>query len=377
MSTEPRPKRRVRPSSASPRVRYAVVGAGNIAQVAILPAFAHASRTSELVAIVSGDERKVDALVKRYDLAHAGSYDDLEAVLEASEADAVFVATPNTTHRSVTERAAALGVAVLCEKPLAQSSEECEAMIRACEVAGVPLMTAYRLHFDEANLRAIELVQGGELGDVSVFESTFTQTVREGDIRTRAELGGGALFDLGVYPINAARNLFRDEPEEVFARCVARDGVDETTTATLVFPGGRLAHFTVSFAAAGVSTYRIVGSKGDLRVEPAFGYDVELVHHLTRSGRTRTRTFPKRDQFAAELEAFSRAILDGTEPEASGYEGLADVRVVEALGRSLETGRAVKLEPFYRDQRPDMSQVMRKPWARPPKPVGAPSPTVS
>lgn len=377
MTTEPRPKRRARRAPTSPRVRYAVVGAGNIAQVAVLPAFAHAAKTSELVALVSGDERKVDALVKRYGVAHAGSYDQLEEILVASEADAVFVATPNTTHRSVTERAAALGVAVLCEKPLAESVAESEAMIRACEVAGVPLMTAYRLHFDEANLRAIELVQGGDLGDVQVFESTFTQTVRRGDIRTRADLGGGALFDLGVYPINAARNLFRDEPTEVFARCVLRDGVDETTTATLVFPGGRLAHFTVSLGASDVSTYRVVGSKGDLRVEPAFGYGVELAHHLTRNGRTRTRTFPKRDQFAAELEAFSRAILDGTEPEASGYEGLADVRVVEALWQSAETGRAIRLEPFYRERRPDMTMVMRKPWSRPPKPVGAPSPTVS
>jgi predicted dehydrogenase len=187
---------------------------------------------------------------------------------------------------------------------------------------------------------------------------------------------------MGVYCINAARYLFRDEPEEVFATCVRGDdarfeeSVDESTTAILRFPGGKVAQLTASLAAASTSSLQLVGSRGDLRLEPAYGYDKPLVHHLTIDGKTTTQSFDTRDQFAPELIAFSRAILEGHEPEPSGQEGLADVRIVRAILESAQTGKAVRLAPFMRSARPDLRQEMHKPPVHPPAPLKAPSPTV-
>ncbi|WP_437834757.1 Gfo/Idh/MocA family protein [Sorangium sp. So ce1153] len=364
----------------SRKIRYAVVGAGNIAQVAVLPAFENAAENSELVALVSGDPDKLAALGERHGVAERGGYDELEDVLKRSRADAVYIALPNTMHREYTERAAAAGVHVLCEKPMAMTEEDCEAMIRATKDRGVKLMIAYRLHFEEANLKAIEIARSGKLGQVRAFTSLFTQVVRPDDIRTRSDEGGGALFDLGVYCVNAARYLFREEPSEALALSLRLDekrakDVDETTSAILRFPSGAVAQFTVSQGLSSVSSFRIAGTEGDLRVEPAFDYTADIKHYLTVGGKTEEKTYKKRDQFAPELVYFSRCVLEDKEPEPSGLEGFADVRVMLAIQDSAASGRAEAIAPFERDQRPGMGQNIKKPPVEPPEPVKAPSPS--
>lgn len=362
------------------KVRFAVVGLGNIAQVAVLPAFAHAGERCELVALVSSDAEKLSELGKTYGVEHTGSYDELERVFRNAAVDAAYIALPNTMHRRFTERCARAGVHVLCEKPMAMTTEDCEAMIHACDESDVKLMIAYRLHFESANLHAIEIAQSGRLGELRFFSSSFGQQVREGDIRTKAETGGGALYDMGIYCVNAARYLFRSEPEEVFALQSGGhddrfDRVDETTTAVLRFPGDRLAQLTASQGSANVDDYRIVGTDGDLRLEPAYTYVGELRHYLTVGGETKTQTFDASDQFAPELLHFAGCVLGGEEPEPSGEEGLADVRVLEAIAESARTGRPVTLAPFERTRRPSVELEMRKPAVEKPKVVHAPSPS--
>jgi len=196
----------------SKKVRYAVVGAGNIAQVAVLPAFRHAKENSELVALISGDAEKRRALGERYSIATLGDYEDFESVLDKARVDAVYICTPNSEHREFVVRAAERGVHVLCEKPLATSVQDCELMRAACEQSGVRLMVAYRLHFEAANLKAIDIARSGKLGTPRLFSSFFSHVVRAGDIRRDPEVGGGASYDLGVYCINAVRHLFGAEP---------------------------------------------------------------------------------------------------------------------------------------------------------------------
>ncbi|ABF86536.1 oxidoreductase, Gfo/Idh/MocA family [Myxococcus xanthus DK 1622] len=364
---------------SSRRIRYAVVGAGNIAQVAVLPAFQHALENSELVALFSSDAEKRDVLGKMYGVRHTASYDDLEQVLRDADVDAVYIALPNTQHRAFTERAARAGVHVLCEKPMATSVEDCEAMIRVTDENHVKLMIAYRLHFEEANLRAIDLLRSGRLGEPLMMSALLTQQVRTGDIRTRVDVGGGALLDEGPYPINAARYLFRDEPTEVF--CYTNEeqdprfkGVDATAFALMRFSNGRIAQFGISHAASAVSSYRVVGEKGDLLVESAFGYEKERKHVLTLEGKTEERVFATHDQFAPELLYFSKCVLEDQEPGPSGREGLADVRVITAMQESARTGRPVKLEAFPMKRRPSLDQLIVRPAARPPAPVNAPAP---
>ncbi len=363
------------------RIRYAVVGLGHITQVAVLPAFAHAGRNSELVALVSGNPVKLKELGRRYRVADTLGYEAYDDYLRSGSVDAVYIALPNDLHREYAERAADAGVHVLCEKPLAVTEGDCRAMIRAAAQAGIKLMTAYRLHFEEANLAAIQLVRSGRLGVPRFIHSILSMQVREGDIRVRRDRGGGPLLDVGVYCINAARYLFQDEPLQATAMAASLNDrrfreVDETVSALLRFPGERLASFTASFGATDVSMFRIVGTDGELRVEPSFEYAGGLTHHLTVRGKRSVRHFPKRDQFAAELLYFSECVLEDREPEPSGTEGLADVRVIEAVMKSLDTGKRISLPPFSPARRPHPGQQIRRPPVRKREEIGVRSPHV-
>jgi len=362
---------------AKDKIRFAVVGLGHIAQAAVLPAFAHAKELCELTALVSSDADKLAELGDHYGVEHRGSYDELERVLRDGEVDAAYVALPNMQHRAYTERCARAGVHVLCEKPMAMSTVGAEAMLLACDENDVKLMIAYRLQFEPANLRAIEIAQSGALGELRYFSSCFSHRVEGGNIRNDAELGGGALFDLGIYGINAARNLFRAEPEEVFAirRESRARGVDESTTAILRFPGDRVAQITASQGAADVDELRIVGTRGDLRVEPAFTYVEPRAHHLTIEGKRSEKTFGRSDQFAPELLYFARCILDDSEPVPSGIEGLADVRVLEAIAESTRIQVPVQLAAFARSKRPGRELEIVRPAVRRPHLVDVDAPS--
>jgi predicted dehydrogenase len=351
-------------------LRYAVVGLGHIAQVAVLPAFAHARRNSELVAVVSDDVTKRREIVKRYGLEQAFTYEEFEDCLR--RVDAVYIALPNSMHADYTIRAARAGVHVLCEKPMAVTAKECRQMISACRNARVKLMIAYRLHFESLNLAAMDLARRGRLGKLKFFNSTFSMTVRRGDIRTKRAYGGGTLYDIGVYCINAARNLFRAEPTEVSAVSINSGlssfaEIDETTAATLRFGNDQVATFVTSFNAADVGAYRIVGTKGDLHADPAYEYAEGLEYSLTIDGKTTRKTIGKRDQFAPELLYFSDCILKDREPEPSGEEGLQDVRIVEALYLSARSGRPVTIRRFVKTRRPTGRQRIVRPGVRKPQ----------
>jgi glucose-fructose oxidoreductase len=239
-------------------------------------------------------------------------------------------------------------------------------MIAVCRARRVKLMIAYRLHFEEINLRIIDLVRKGRIGEPKFFNSSFSLTVREGNIRTKKTLGGGTLYDIGVYCINAARHLFRAEPKEVMAFSVNSgvaklNEVDETTGGLLRFDGERVAAFVTSFNAADVGSYRIVGTKGNVRVDPAYEYAEGLEYALTVNGKTKRVRVGKRDQFAAELLYFSDCIRLNRTPEPSGEEGLQDVRIIQALYESADTGKAVQVPPYRPSRQPTGRQRIRRP----------------
>ena len=362
------------------KIRYAVVGQGYFAQEKVLPAFAHAKKSSRLVALFSDDPVKQKRLSRRYGAEHALGYDQYDDFLRSGAVDAVYIALPNHLHCEYTERAAAAGVHVLCEKPMALDSAECRRMIRACERAGTKLMIAYRLHFEAANMKAVELAQSGKLGRLRLFSSSFSYQVKADNIRTSSEKGGGPLYDLGTYCINAARYVFRAEPIEVEALAARREDdprfaeVEESLTAILRFPDERLAMFTCSFGSVATDHWEIVGERGKLRLEPAFDYDIPLAWKLTLDDQETHKKFRLKDQVAPELEYFSRCILDDEEPEPNGEEGLCDVRVIEALQRSAETRRAVRLPDHERRRRPDTGQVSTRPNVKKPPLVNAEEP---
>jgi predicted dehydrogenase len=385
MAKKPRPKGAAKKGSGGARrIRYGVVGLGWFAQTAILPAFAHAKKNSELAALFSEDPKKLEALGRKYGVPRERRFstDDFEEALSASGVDAVYIATPNDLHREFTVRAARSNVHVLCEKPMAVTERECEEMIAAASKSGVKLMIAYRLHFERANLEAVEIVNSGKLGEPRIYASVFCNNVKDLDnIRLNPiEKGGGTLYDIGIYCLNAARYLFRSEPVEVVALS-ANGGdprfseTDEMTSAILKFPGERLATFTSSFGAASAHFYDVYGTKGRLRVEPAFEFAEGMAHELKIGERKRTKKFAARDQVAPEILSFSECILENREPEPSGREGLADVRVIRALYESARTGRPVRLAPFEKRRRPSLEQEIRRPPTREPELVGVGKPS--
>jgi predicted dehydrogenase len=359
------------------RVRYAVVGLGHISQTEILPAFAN-TENSELAALVTGDPGKSATLSERYGVPAYG-YADFERGLEEARVDAVFIALPNSQHREYTERASRAGVHVLCEKPMATTEEDCQAMIAACERADVSLMTAYRLHFTDAHVCAIELARSGALGELRYFNSLFAMQVKDDNIRVQQEAGGGPLYDIGIYCINAARYLFQDEPYEVYGVTASGEDdrfteVEEMATVTLRFPGSRLATFTCSFGSANMDQLDLVGSECALHIEPAYGYAGALKWRLKRGDKVEERTFPAGDQFAGEIIYFSNCIRHHDKPEPSGVEGLADVRIINSVYESVRLGRPIAVNGLHKAHRPGASQEIKRPPHATPEAVGAEEP---
>jgi predicted dehydrogenase len=350
------------------RLRWAVVGQGYFAQAAVLPAFAHARRSSELVALFSDDEKKRRKVAKKYGAAHALPYESYDDLLASGEVDAVYIALPNHLHREYTVRAAAAGIHVLCEKPMAVTEAECREMVEACNEGGVKLMVGYRLHLEAANLAAVDLARRGKLGQLRYFSSVFSLDVEEGNVRTLpTDQGGGPLYDIGIYCINAARYLFGAEPVEVTALTARREGdarfahIDEQVSVSLRFPDQRLATFTASFGAVDAASYELVGTKGSLRLDPAYEYAAPLTLETRLGGKVKKKVFKKTDQVAAELDYFADCVAGDREPEPSGWEGLHDVRIIRAVLESAATGKKVALSLSDRRQRPTGKQAMQRP----------------
>lgn len=359
-------------------VRYAVVGAGWISQAAFLPGVAQ-SGNSVVTALVTGDEVKATALAERYGIEHVHGYADYDQLLASGDIDAIYLALPNDMHRQYALPALQRGIHVLLEKPMATSEADCEAMIEAARNGNAKLMIAYRLHFEPATLAAIELVRAGKLGRIRAFSAMFSQSVAPSNHRANHGYWAGPVSDMGVYPINAVRNLFGEEPVEVSA-CGVRDpdllfNFDDTVSVTLRFADQRVAQFVVSYSSASVDQYRILGTKGDLEVSPGFMFGVGLKYRATIDGKTDEQAFDATDQFGGELQYFSDCILNDREPEPNGEEGLADVRVLAAIERALESGQPQNLGPFQRQGRMETAQVRKLPPVPSPELVDAAEPS--
>jgi predicted dehydrogenase len=346
-------------------VRYAVVGAGWISQEAFLPAIA-TTGNSRLQAIVSGSAKAAQKLAEFHDAAEVVAYADYDALLASDRIDAVYVALPNSMHADFTIRALRAGKHVMVEKPLAVSMAESEAMVVAARESGRYLMTAYRLHNETGTHAMIDAVRGGAIGDAVYFAATFGFQTQLGNHRLKAGHWGGALPDVGVYCLNAARHVFAAEPiaAQALASRPASDPrfaeIDASLAVSLRFPGDRLAQFFCSFGSAETETIRIVGSKAELILDPAFKFDSVLHMTIRTPGNEQRQTFRQVDQFAGQIAYFSDCITRGIPPEADGEEGLADMRALLAIDQAVRTGETVRLEPraFGRGIDPGMVRRM-------------------
>ncbi len=357
------------------KIRYGVVGLGHIAQTAILPAFKNANSNSELVALISEDQKKLTLLSKRYRIKQKYLFNQLEECLASGEIDALYVSTPNDTHREIVELAAKYHIDVLCEEPMAVTKEDCVHMDQVARRNKIKLMIAYRLHFEAANLEAMKISRQGKLGDLKFFNSSFSFQIKDrNNIRLcDTKVGGGALYDIGIYCINAARCLFRDEPIEVMALTAESGDIrfsncDEAASVVMRFPKERLATFTVSLGAFETSDYEIIGTHGRLRLQNAYKYDSAMKLSVFTAGRgifkEQTKNYKKRDQFSAEIIYFSDCIIKNKNPEPSAAQGIADIKVIEAIFKSIKFGKPVAVNNVVKLMYPNPRMEITRPGIR-------------
>lgn len=342
-------------------IRYAVVGAGWISQEAFMPAVA-ATANSRMQAIVSGSPEAAHRLASFHGVPEVLSYADYDALLASDRIDAVYIALPNSMHADFTIRALKAGKHVMVEKPLATTLADSAAMVAAAQASHAFLMTAYRLHNEPATHAMLDALRAGRIGDPLYVAATFGFQTQLGNHRLKANHWGGPLPDVGVYCLNAARHIFAAEPIAVQAIASrpatdARfDEIDASLAVTLKFPGDRLAQFFCSFGSALTETLRVVGSTGELTLDPAFRFESTLKMRIAVDGAETIETFPPVDHFAGQIAYFSDCIMQGIAPEADGNEGLADMRVLLAIDQAARTGETVHLDPhaFGRGITPDM-----------------------
>jgi len=227
-------------------------------------------------------------------------------------------------------------------------------------------MIAYRLHNDPGTAEVITRVRTGDIGDPRIFVSSFTQPLQENNHRALHGYDGGPMPDMGVYPLNAVRSLYGDEPIEVCALGTKTPGSQmkmehDTVSVTLKFPNDRVAQFTVGYTQEGDDGFKVTGTKGLIDVHPSyfFGPSVSINYTAKIEGKVETKKFNPYDQFAGETDYFSNCILNNLDPEADGEEGWLDVRVVVAVKKSLETGQSIKLEPYKRTKSISSDQVRK------------------
>ncbi|MBY0796023.1 Gfo/Idh/MocA family protein [Corynebacterium parakroppenstedtii] len=347
-----------KPGSPDLPYRFAVVGLGQIAQQAFLPGLAQLPE-AQLAAVVTSDPGKAE----RYDVP-GYSYDHYQELLNSGDIDAVYVATPVDRHREFTIPALHAGIPVLCEKPMAPSVDDCQAMIAAANETGTTLMLAYRMHTDPFMIDLVELVRSGKLGDARYFTSQFSHTINPENHRANHGFWGGPVPDLGVYPLNMVRNLYEEEPTTVYAIGGHHEGTGLDTTPTvsisLGFDSGRTAQFTASYSTSSAEGFTLAASKGTVVSPSSYmwgeGSDLHATVSLADKEGSGTDTthewhYDAKDQFAGETRYFLTCVRENKQPEPDGEEALLDIRVCEAVKESLETGRPVSLEPRTRERR--------------------------
>ncbi|ELY93002.1 glucose-fructose oxidoreductase [Natrialba chahannaoensis JCM 10990] len=333
-------------------VRLAIVGVGNFARNRALPAITD-SRYCDPTMLVTGSPDQCRTLHEQFDIDHIVTYDAFLAGNHIDTYDAVYVATPNTFHSRYAIAAAEHGKHVICEKPLETTPERAQEIVDACDEAGVTLMTAYRLQVEPTVRRTKELVADGVIGDVVQAHAGFSHPLLDhadpDTWRLDPDLaGGGALVDLGIYPLNTIRFILEPEPDGVYAQIHSSappfDAVDQHVSFQLEFPTGATAACTASFDAHARSWLELIGTDGLISITSPFG-GVVPQEMIVESGDVRMEyTGPPVDEVREEFEYFGYCVLTGADPEPDGEDGVMDLAIIEAAYESAETHCRVGLE---------------------------------
>ena len=344
------------PGPAEQRVGYALVGLGKFALDEILPGFA-ASGRSRVVALVSGNRAKAADVAARYgiDPRNLYGYANFDAIRDNPAIDAVYIALPNGLHAEYTVRAFRAGKHVLCEKPMANSPAEGEAMIRAGAEAGRKLMIAYRQRFEPLNVKVRALVEDGALGTVRLVTSDHHRHLKPSDPADqwrmdRSLSGGGSLVDIGIYSLQAARMMTGEEPVAVSATVSTPRNddrfrqVEDMVAWSMRFPSGAMAHLTSSYTGGRLKRIQVLGTEATAVLDPGTEYRGNRLTLREENGAREIQA-EGLNQFSAEIDHMSGCIRDNQAPRAPGEEGLRDLRLIRAIYAAAEHGSWLALNP--------------------------------
>ncbi len=327
------------------KIRWGVLGAAKIATVKVIPAMQQ-SELCEIAAIASRDRAKAETAAR--DLGIARAYGSYEELLADPEIDAIYNPLPNHLHVPWSIRAAEAGKHVLCEKPIGLNAAEVRELIQARDRAGIVVGEAFMIQTHPQWVRAVALARSGRIGSLRSVVGWFGYFNRDpGNVRNVLEWGGGALMDIGCYPIKAARMVFAEEPLSA-SGAMARDpefGTDILTSAVLEFPSGHCV-FTCGTQMVPCQSMQLLGTKGRIELEIPFnapparaarlriddGSDITGVNIVTEE-------FAPCDQYTVQGDAFARAILEGGEPPVPLEDSLRNMAAIDAVFRSVESGR--------------------------------------
>jgi len=348
-------------AQAAPRpVGIAIVGLGKLSLGQLLPAFKNC-RSARLAAVVSGDPAKARRVADEHKLPRAAvySYADFDRIAQDPAIEVVYNVLPNFLHAEYSIRAFRAGKHVLCEKPMATTVADARAMIAAADAANRKLMIAYRCHYDPLNLEGMRLIRGGKLGKPRLVS---TNMGRQADLSDPSDAwrldmgksGGGALTDMGIYGLNAARYLLNEEPVELSARAQTDRNdprfrtVEDLITWELRFPSGAVAVGSTSFNQAATMAWEVTGEQVKMTADPGCFYGG---NRLTLFGRGAGEQPQVReiDQFAREMNWMADVVRGRAPLVSPGEEGLQDMLLMDAMFASAKRGgRTVRTDWGYK-----------------------------
>ncbi len=333
---------------------------GPVLRVAILGLGSYGSRVAEamltskmakLTGVISGTPSKIKDWQTKYGILEKNcyNYDNFDAIKNNKDIDAVYVITPNALHKDQVIRVAKAGKHVICEKPMAINAADGKEMIDACKKANVKLLVGYRMHFEPKTLEIVRMRKAGELGKILFFQGLCGFKI--GDPTqwrlNKALAGGGAMMDIGIYAINGSRYMIGEEPIWVTAEETKTDtvkfkeGVDETITFQLGFPGGAIASCLSTYSMNGLDKFYVNGEKGFAEMQPSTGYGpIKARTHLGELD------YPHVTHQTVQMDEMAAIILQGKQPivPVDGEEGLKDLKIIDGIFLAVKTGKKVELK---------------------------------
>jgi xylose dehydrogenase (NAD/NADP) len=332
------------------KLRWGILGAARINE-RLLPAIVEASN-ARLVAIASRRPGAAAQTLAQYAPHHqqnVQTYDNLEALLNDPDVEAVYLPLANREHAEWALRAIECGKHVLCEKPMALTVSDIEAIKTAASKQKVTAMEGFMYRFHPQHARVLELIRLGTIGEVRSVRASYSFMMKPARIYRlieSVENGGGAMWDIGCYAIHSARMFFDENPVAVTAMAkYVESGADITTSGIIDFGAGKYAHFDFSFERARRCEYEIIGTKGGIKCHTVWQLpgDVPVISWWTEDGRQCEERLPADNHFRLEIEHFSSCVLNGNEPTLSLDDAKANCQIIVAALQSAAQGRMVKL----------------------------------